>query len=131
MVAVATAERGGRTAGRGGEVNFGEAKKLILEEGNGTTGIVAAARRGDGLPKARVDGIIHAIDVYYGITRKEREIDKKMASALFNLAYHVGYHVHSWISRGSIYRKDLVDSEIPRLVSAVESVFNRMRVEAD
>lgn len=112
-------------------MNFGEAKKLILEEGSGTAGIVAAARRGDGLPKARVDAIIHAIDVYYSITRKEKEIDKKMASALFNLAYHVGYHVGSWISRGSIYRKELIDSEIPRLVSAVESVFNRMRVGAD
>lgn len=112
-------------------MNFGAAKKLILEEGNGTTGIVAAARSGDGLPKARVEAIIDAIDVYYSITRKEEEIDKKMASALFNLAYHVSHHVYSWIHRGSIYRKELVDSEIPRLVSAVEGVFNRMRVEAE
>ena len=112
-------------------MNFGEAKKLILQEGSGTDGIVAAARRGDEPPKARMEDLLHAIDVYYRITRSEREIDKKMASALFNLAYHTGYHVGEWTGRGSIYRKDLVESEIPMLVSAVESVFNRMRIEAE
>lgn len=100
-----------------------EARERILDEAFGPDGLIVALRMGEDPGPERMARTLEAIRVLFADLRGAGAIDRRLADALFGLAYYGDLQVESWRRQGRSWRTELVDREMPALAMAVASVF--------
>jgi len=100
-----------------------QAKELILQEGRGEGGIMLFLRMGRDPGPVRMHGLIHAIRMLFNSMGGRYKIERDVAAALFALGTEMPAQIESWRRSGCVWREDLVQRELVRLMLAVESVF--------
>lgn len=100
-----------------------EARERILDEAIGLDGLVVALRMGEDPGPERMARALEAIRVLFADLRGAVSIDRRLADALFGLAYHGERQIESWRRQGLAWRPELVDREMPALAMAAASVF--------
>jgi hypothetical protein len=104
-------------------MTYDEAVAFIWKEGVEAEGISLSARMGEDPGPERMKAVIAAIKVVYENLKGQKTIDRQLALALHCLSYYTDLQLTGWTSKGIRFRDDLIDSEMPRLTCAVESVF--------
>ena len=67
--------------------------------------------------------ITDAVRVVFDALKGQTVIDRRLAYALFAIAYYTDTQITDWMAKGRSFREDLFDPEVLQLVMAVESVF--------
>jgi len=103
-------------------MNFEEARNLLLFEGNARNGIVAASRMCNFPNTLRVEVLCEALEEIFLHYKEIDQVDKTIANALFGISFHV----QSNIEAANEQRAEIPESfleEILIVYILVESIF--------
>lgn len=101
-----------------------DARKLVIDESTGESGILVQLRMGRDPGADRMERLFAAIRILFDVLHEKSAIDRGLASALHQLDVQIESQVNSWETRGKTWREALVDEEVPKLALAVESIFS-------
>ena len=104
-------------------MDFEQAKELVLRESLGEHGIVVCARIGEDPGPERMRAVTEAVRAIFEHMRGESAISRRVACALYSLAFYTDTGFNASLQHGMKFRDDLFDPELLLLQSAVESVF--------
>ena len=99
------------------------AKDTVVADAFGADSLVVMARMGDEPPRDRMDALVKALRVICDNSGAQPFIDRDLAYALFGLSAYLPTELDGWSRRGAVFRPTLLGDEIPRLITAIESVF--------
>jgi hypothetical protein len=109
-----------------------EAAALIVSEGRGEgDGLLASVRDGRDPGPERMGRLVSALAVLYHSLGGRRELDRKLASALFTLGSDVPLTISSLAGKGHVWRKGFMESEVYELLVGVQSIFEDREFEAE
>ena len=113
-------------------MNEAEAVALIISEAGPQDGSLLAIVRGGEDPGAeRMRKLVSALAVVYHSLGGRREIDRKLASALFTLGSDVPLTISSLASKGHGWRKGFMEGEVYELLVGVQSIFEDREFEEE
>ena len=105
------------------------AESLIKFEGMDVDGIAVQARMGEDVGVERFQRVVESMKLLSERLDGKAEIDRDLALAAFNLAYHADTQLRGWAARGAQYRADLFENDLPALTMAVQSLFEGVWVD--
>src|SRR5215210_2116169 len=105
-----------------------EAIALIISEGDD---LLASVRRGEDPGAERMSRLVSALAVVFHSLGGLREIDRKLASALFTLGSDVPLTISSLANKGHVWRKGFMESEVYELLVGGQSIFEDREFEAE
>jgi hypothetical protein len=100
-----------------------QAKQIILDDATSEGGIVVALRMGRDPGAERMRRLLEAMQVLFDRIDGQDKIRREVAAALYVLGTEIPAQIESWSRNGAVWREDLVRHEMPRLLLAVESLF--------
>ena len=109
-------------------MNPEEAIALIISEGDS---LLASVRGGEDPGAERMSRLVSALAVVFHSLSGQTEIDRKLASALFTLGSDVPLTISSLASKGHVWRKGFMESEVYELLVGVQSIFEDRGFEAE
>lgn len=109
-----------------------EAVELILSEAHeGGRDLRGTVRQGEDPGTERMTTLGTALDTVFSSLQGHTEIDRHLAAALFTLGSDVPLLISSWASKGHTWRKDFMEREVYRLLTAVQAIFEGRRLDSD
>jgi hypothetical protein len=109
-----------------------EAAALIISEARGDGDSLLARVRGGEDPDAeRMRRLVSALAVVFHALGGRREIDRRLAGALFTIGSDVPLTISSLASRGHVWRKGFMEEEVYELLVGVQSIFEDRYFEAE
>ncbi|HEX8161965.1 MAG TPA: hypothetical protein VF538_08840 [Pyrinomonadaceae bacterium] len=109
-----------------------EAVALIISEARAEGDSLLAAVRGGADPGPdRMRRLVSALAVVFHSLGGRRQIDRKLAGALFTLGSDVPLTISSLAGKGHNWRKGFMEGEVYELLVGVQSIFEDREFEAD
>lgn len=101
-----------------------EAAALVISEARREgDSLLALVRRGEEPGAARMAQLVSALAVVFHSLGGRAEIDRRLASALFTLGSDVPLSISSLASKGHVWRKGFMESDVYELLVGVQSIF--------
>ena len=109
-----------------------QAAALIISEarGNGDS-LLALVRGGEDPGAERMRRLVSALAVVFHSLGGRREIERRLAGALFTLGSDVPLTISSLASKGHAWRKRFMEDEVYELLVGVQSIFEDRSFEAE
>lgn len=104
-------------------------ESLIKFEGMDADGIAIQARMGEDVGAERFRRVVESMKSLCERLDGKTEVDRDLAFAAFNLAYHTDTQLSGWATRGARFRADLFENDLPALTMAVQSLFEGVWVD--
>ena len=101
---------------------FKDARELVLKEGLGEEGIVAAVRMGNIPSSDRMSPLLASLEVVYRDLHGRGVIDRELANALHGLTFHIQGDINGMLDRGIAVSDRFISDELTRMFLMVESI---------
>jgi hypothetical protein len=102
-----------------------QAVALIISEARHEGDSLLASVRGGADPGSeRMHRLVSALAVVFHSLNGRREIDRRLASALFTLGSDVPLTISSLAGKGHAWRKGFMEEEVYQLLIGVQSIFD-------
>jgi hypothetical protein len=109
-----------------------EAIALVISEARNEGGsLLASVCNGADPGSERMHRLVSALAVVFHSHSGRREIDRKLASALFTLGSDVPLTISSLAGKGHAWRKGFMEDEVYQLLRGVQSIFEDREFEAE
>jgi hypothetical protein len=113
-------------------MNEAEAVALIISEARSDgESLLASVRNGEDPGAERMHRLVSALAVVFHSLSGRREIDRRLASALFTLGSDVPLTISSLAGKGHIWRKGFMEDDVYQLLIGVQSIFEDVGFEAE
>ena len=105
-----------------------EATALIISEAEG---LLTDVRGGEDPGVERMRRLVSALAVVFHSLSGRRELDRRLAGALFTLGSDVPLTISSLANKGHLWRKGFMEEEVYELLVGVQSIFEDREFEAE
>lgn len=103
-------------------MDFDDAKSLALAEGSGEQGLCVDLRMGRIPTPQRMARLLRALEVIYQPLCGSQTIDRRLAGALYGLAFHVQGEIDQMLAGGHVIPEAFIEHDMVKMFLLVESV---------
>ena len=113
-------------------MNAEDAVALIISEARADgDSLLASVRQGHDPGQERMRQLVRALRTVFHSLDKQAELDRHLAAALFTLGSDVPLTISSLASKGQIWRREFMETEVYELLMGVQSIFEDRWLETE